>query len=385
MINCRLAGLILRSTACLSAALLAGCAARQPGAKVWRLDGRDQALVLHPPRPPGPTFTLKDARSTTTRGPACALQTREVTLQWKGRAAHVRADSRPLVPTPGSLVTADGRQSFASDTVVAGNWFRQDFLPGLERQQAAGCLAGADIPALAGRVIDNLELPTPAAYRLRYGEYAMSGYIDVDAKFRLAAVEPIRENGAVVGYRTSYYPLRLAPGGGVVVERGISENNIPGRVTHGEAVDSELLHLPPAATYLRLFFRTWNLRGDRRIAVLAAGDREALEQGTRAFDTNPEAYCAGAAAHGVACVGVPVDTVIGPELQVLANGRALYVPVGGSVADLLRAAGVRDFQPVVAKLRIRKPYEGRLVPVDTSRAGDGVLGFVFLGGEQVTW
>lgn len=365
--------------------LLVGCAARQPGARPWRLDGRDHALVLHPPRPAGLDFTLKDARSTTRRGSACVLQTPEVSLRWKGRAARIHAASDSLIPTPGSLVSADGRRSLPSGTVVTPNWFRQDFLPGLERQSAAGCLRPADLPTLTGRVIDNLELPTAAAYRLRYGEYAMTGYIDVDAKFRLAAIEPIRDNGQVIGYRTSYYLLRPAPDGGVLVTPGISESNIPGRVTTGTAVDSEVLHLPPGARYLRLFFRSWNLSGDRRIAILAATTPAVIQIATQAFDTDPEVFCASAATHGVACVGVPKDTVIGPELLVTTNGKALYVPVGGSLADLLRAAGIREPRTVLATLRITKPYEGKLVPVDLTQAGDGVLGFVFLGGEQVTW
>ncbi|QOY85840.1 hypothetical protein [Paludibaculum fermentans] len=368
--------------------LLAGCAARQPGAKSWRLVGAGRTLTLNPPRPPGPDFTLTNARSSRKNAPACRLETRDVSFRWKGRNARVHALPDSLVATPGSLVAADnskGPQGLSSETVLARNWFREDFLPNLASQQSAGCLAPIEIPGLAQRVIDNLAIPTATAYRLRYGEFAMNGYIDVDAKFRLTGVEPIRTNGQVTGYRTSFYLLKPAARGGVEVSAGASESNTAGTITAGTAVDSELLHLPADATYLRLFFRSWSIQSDRRIAVLAAGSQGALESATAEFNENPEAFCAGAAARGVSCVGVPKDTVIGPELLVQTNNRSLYVPVGGSLGDLLRAAGIRDPKTVLPTLKISKPYDGKLVPVDLNQAGDGILMFVFTGGEQVSW
>lgn len=388
MINCRLSGLILASSACLGVLFLAGCSARQPGAKTWRLVGAGRTLTLNPPRPAGAEFTLRNARASKAKGAACRLETREVSFRWKGRNAVVRALPDSLVATPGSLVAAEGSkgpQGLSSETVLARNWFREDFLPGLAKQQTEGCLAPTEIPQVAQRVIDNLSIPTSTAYRLRYGEFAMNGYIDVDAKFRLTGVEPIRTNGQVSGYRTSYYPLKPAARGGVEVSAGTSESNTAGTITAGTAVDSELLHLPAGATYLRLFFRSWSIQADRRIAVLAAGSQATLESATAEFNENPEAFCATAATRGIACVGVPKDTVIGPELLVLANQRSLYVPVGGSLGDLFRAAGVREPKKVLATLKISKPYEGKLVPVDLSNAGDGILMFVFTGGEQVSW
>ncbi|WP_321474032.1 hypothetical protein [uncultured Paludibaculum sp.] len=372
----------------MGALFLAGCSARQPGAKTWRLVGTGRTLTLNPPRPPGPEFTLRNARAASPKGPACRLETSDVSFRWKGRSAKVRAIPDSLVATPGSLVAAEGSkgpQGLSGETVLARNWFREDFLPGLAKQQSEGCLTPNEIQQLAQRVIDNLALPTSTAYRLRYGEFAMNGYIDVDAKFRLTGVEPIRTNGQVTGYQTSYYPLKPAAHGGVQVSAGASESNTAGTITVGTAVDSELLHLPAGATYLRLFFRSWSIQADRRIAVLAAGSQAALESATAGFDENPEAFCATASTRGVACVGVPKDTVIGPELLVQTNGRSLYVPVGGSLGDLFRAAGIREPKKVLPALKISKPYEGKLVPVDLSKAGDGLMMFVFTGGEQVTW
>ncbi|MGJ5814202.1 hypothetical protein [Paludibaculum fermentans] len=331
---------------------------------------------------------MKNARAASPKGPACRLETPEVSFRWKGRTAKVRATADSLVSMPGSLVAAEGSkgpQGLSSETLLARNWFREDFLPGLAKQQAEGCLAAAEIPQLTQRVIDNLAIPTATAYRLRYGEFAMNGYIDVDSKFRLTGIEPIRTNGQVTGYRTSYYLLKPAARGGVEVSAGASESNTAGTLTAGTAVDSELLHLPPGATYLRLFFRSWSIREDRRIAVLAAQSQSALEAATGAFNENPEAFCATAAANGVACVGVPRDTVIGPELLVQTNNRNLYVPVSGSLGDLFRAAGIRDPKTVLATLKISKPYEGKLVPIDLSQAGGGIVTFVFTGGEQVSW
>ncbi|MBI4894033.1 MAG: hypothetical protein HY821_25675 [Acidobacteria bacterium] len=367
--------------------LLASCAERRPAA--WRLVPQDRGHRLIPPRPnpEDPAFQLRRARTPSRKNPACLLDKPGIRLRWKGRDAQVRADSASLSAIPGTLLEGAGGGAPALQPavgVLSANWYSGSLQPSLLAQQQAGCLTPADAPQLERRILDHLILPTSHAYRLLYGEYAMLGFIDIDARFRLRAVEPIRQQGVAVGYLTSFYLLQPAPSGGVTVAPHSSESNVKSVITHGPAPDHPLLHLPPHATHLRFFFRTFSTTDDRRIALLAAPSAVALNQAATAFEADPEGYCA-APTQGTACIAVPKDTIIGPELRIRAQGREEYVPVAGNVADLLRSLNVRNPASVLPTLQIHREYEGRFLPIQFDRTNPAILGFVFLGGEQVTW
>lgn len=367
---------------------LAGCAARRPAA--WRFvpEGRGHRLI--PPRahPGRLDFALPRARAATLKNPACRLDQPGIRLEWMGRTARVRADAAPLAPLPGTVLESAGGGApahQAAEMIVRSNWFVDSLKPGLIAQRQAGCLAEDDIAPLTRRIVDHLALPTSASYRLLYGEYADRGFLDIDARFRLRAVEPIRQQGQVAGYLTSFYLLSPAPGGGAVASPGHSESNIRSVITRGTAPDHELLHLPARSTHFRFFFRTWSVSEDRRIALLAAPSEEALAQATPEFEAAPDSFCAGAARQDVSCISVPRETVIGPELRVRANGRDEFVPVGGNLGDLFRVMEIRDAAKKLSTLRIRRPFEGALRPVEFDRTSPSILGLVLIGGEEITW
>ncbi|GEM_PF-4358944 len=368
--------------------LFAGCSARKPD--VWKFVPEDRGHTLVPPRPNAmqPDFELKRARSVKTNAPACALDKPGIRLQWKGKAARVHADSAALAPLPGTVLQGVGGGApgqLPADIIVRTNWFQDAFKPALVQQEHEGCIAAQDAPRLTQRLIDSMPLPSSASYRLRYGEYIMAGYFDLEPQFRLRAVEPIREKGVAVGYLTSFYLLHAAAQGGVTVSAGQSESNVRGAITTGIAADHEVMHLPAGATYLRFFFRSWSVDQDRKIALLAAPSAADLEKATKDFEASPESYCAVAGQKGAACISVPKDMVIGPELKVRANGKDEYVPVGGNIADLMRGAGVRDPMAKTATLKVTRPYEGKLAPVEFDHSKSSILSLVLIGGEELTW
>jgi len=370
------------------ALFFAGCAARKPDA--WRFVPAERGHTLVPPRPnpTQPDFQLKQARSVKKDAPACVLDKPGIRLQWKGKDARVHAEPGPLAPMPGAVLQSEGGGApgqLSADVVVRSNWFNEELKPSLLTQQKAGCLTALDAPRLTQRLIDSLPLPSSAAYRLRYGEYATAGYMDLEPHFRLRAVQPIREQGQAVGFLTSFYLLHPTPDGGVTVSAAGSESNVKGAITTGKAVDHEVLHLPAGATHLRHFFRTWSIDQDRRIALLAAQSAEALAQASKDFEANPEVYCASAKEHGAACISVPKDMVIGPELRVRVNGKDEFAPVGGHIADLMRAMGLGNIESKAATLKVMRPYEGKLTPVEFDRTKAGILGLVLIGGEELTW
>jgi len=373
--------------------ILGGCAARQKQARAWKLEPAARGHTLIPPAASAQknTFILKAARSA--KGPsgrACELEHQQISLHWRGRDARVRADAAALAPLPGSLASAtrpDGSSVPLGDqTAVTSNWFEEILRPALHQQVTAGCLTAAELAALDRRLIDRLALPSAALYRLRFGEFTLNGYVDVTDEFRLRAVEPVREGGVVTGYLTSFYLLSPAPRGGVLLRAGESETNVQAKLTTGTASDSELLHLPESARWLRLFFRTWSINQDRRIALIAAPSAEERERASKEFETDPEGYCAETAKKSsVTCVSVPKEVVLGPELRVLARGSDAFAPVGGTLNDVLRSTGIREPRSVLGTLQVRRPYEGKLAPVEFDRTKTEILGLVLIGGEQIIW
>jgi len=373
---------------------LGGCAARQKKARSWKLapvPPRGHLLIPPGAEPGRDVFVIRAARSAGKfSGPACALENKQISLRWRGRDAHVRADAAALAPMPGTLATAtrpDGSSVPLGDQVaLTSNWFEEILRPALHKQVTAGCLTARELPLLDRRLMDQLPLPSGALYRLRFGEFTLNGYMDLTDEFRLRAVEPVREGGLVTGYLTSFYLLSSALGGGVVVSAGESETNIQAKLIRGMAADSELLHLPADATWLRLFFRTWSSTQDRRIALIAASSAEARERASIEFEADPERYCAKVAKkNAVTCVSVPKDMVLGPELRVFANGRDAFATVGGTLGEVLRNSGLREPKAALGTLEVRRSYEGRPLPIEFDRTKADILGLVLIGGEQITW
>lgn len=76
---------------------------------------------------------------------------------------------------------------------------------------------------------------------------------------------------------------------------------------------------------------------------------------------------------------------MGPELRVTANGKDAFAPVGGTLNDILRGAGLRDGREAPATLQVWRPYEGKLVRIEFNRLSTEILGLVLIGGERITW
>ena len=110
-----------------------------------------------------------------------------------------------------------------------------------------------------------------------------------------------------------------------------------------------------------------------------------MEDATAGFEASPDTYCASARQRGAACISVPKDMVIGPELRVRANGRDEYVSVAGSLGDLLRALNIREAKSLLPTLQVRRHFEGVLRPIEFDRTGSAILGLVLIGGEEITW
>jgi sulfur carrier protein ThiS len=363
-----------------AAAILCGCAARQPALKPWRVATTERGVVVEPPRAwQGETLRIGNARATR-GGRACVVETAQASVRFRGRAAEASV-RRSALTAPDVMLEGGGPRR--GQALLDLSWFNELRL-GLVRLEDRKCLRPGEGGALAGRLLENLPAPGHVLYQLRYGDYARSGWLDLEPQFLLRAVAPVRDAaGQVKGFETAFYDLPARKEGGMVVRFASAEAQTKEGKETLKAPGQAKVEVPVGAGFLRMFFRSWTISRDRRIALLAAARREELEKGTEEFERDPEAFCAKPGR--IFCLAVPKDTVIGAELKIRTNGQTVSVPVGGTVADLVRATGLRDPAGVLPTLKLTRPYEGKPLAVEFDRARTEVLRVVLLGGEEVSW
>ena len=342
--------------------VLFGCAAKQRPVTNWRLSGSGQGHLLLPPLPPqGQSVLLRNARTVKKTDPACNIAGREIQLTWRGRTAQV-AISRDAVGPAADVVLKGGPAPLVGTPLRDLGWWPR-FTQDLEHRARTGCRAARDAKNLSARIVENLAMPSSVAWQLRYGNFLSTGYIDVEPVFVLSSVAPLLKSGVanyrtpedVVGYETVYYEVEPRGDGGVKIA------------------------LPDSARYVRYYFRMWSVAGDRKIALLATPAPALLSAVSGKFEGDPEGFCKSAKPSEAACISVPSQMMIAPELRVRVNGKPTYIMAGGSLGQALRAAGIKDQKRVIAeilpRLQVLRPCGGRMLPVEFDRSS----------GDEIRW
>jgi hypothetical protein len=375
----------------LLAAILSGCAARKLPLANWQLLTGSNGLILQPPRTgKGPVLELNKARSVRSKDGGCEVREAQIRLAWRGRTARVSVDERAVAAAP--EIALKGPQAAVGEQVRDLSWWPR-FREALSRREAEGCLAHGEAEQVAGRIVQNLPLPPMLAYKLRYGDYLMDGHLDLGTQFALKSVSPLLKPGVakyrtpadVVGYETAYYDV-LQRGDGTlrIVLRSVEQ--MAGRATTKKSRPTAApLRIADSARYVRLFFRAWRISGDYRIALLATRETGVLDAMTSEFEADPERFCRETNRDRATCLSVPMEMMLTAEMKVRANGKPAYVPVGGSVGELLRSAGIRQPGDVVKGLQVLRPYEGALAPVEFDRTRTDILNLTLMGGEEIRW
>ena len=123
-------------------------------------------------------------------------------------------------------------------------------------------------------------------------------------------------------------------------------------------------------------------RGDQTIIVVSAPARAELDRETRALQQDPAA-CAGFKPQ--TCVLAPHNVGINATVVVTVNGKETAVPVGAQVRAAIQAGGERNPDSVLPRLTVRKPYDGKLAPVEFDPANREILSMILFGGESLDW
>jgi hypothetical protein len=407
--------------ALLSAVWLAacGCAART-GPAAYRLLAQDDQRILVPPG-------VKDAHVT------------QRTFDF-----HTSADARDCGGGEGGLKLQQRRRDRLRLTVdrdaleqQPAGWLTQ-WTTALEDR---GCLAPGDGFPLATRIAQALPWKLNTEQRLLNPDARSSGYTDLRPGYRLRVVSPVFRDDAppgasalqqeskvgasaggltitanaspdLIGYETAWYAVEpRASGGRARIVPQFAEFHSEGEVTREKAPRRNPLAFDPAMAYFRLLFMSRRTESsDHDIVVVAASTQPKLDEKTRALEAGTETCVAVASAASPdvtraarstarvppapaptvvasqsACSIAPRQVAIVAFLQITVQGKEVLAQPGETLDSALREGGADHPEEILSTLVVRKPYDGRLTPVEFSRATPDILELPLAGGEEIHW
>jgi hypothetical protein len=190
-----------------------------------------------------------------------------------------------------------------------------------------------------------------------------------------------------VGTVTAYYDAEENSAGSVALGLASIESDVPEDFPHGTQGTISPALGTLTARYLRLVFLGWLVDGDteRKAVLLASEGSEELERMRAAVLENPSGLCAAAAPGPSAqCFDFSGRTSTEVEVLVRVNGEARYVLLGTALKAVAPAQAAVD-RAVLAHVKLRRRYDGRLVSVDLPPDDFGSLEIPLLAGDEVAW
>jgi hypothetical protein len=392
---------------------LAGCG-HAPTAYHLQRQGLDP--VLFPPSKVKEKTTaaeirvdLKNARAKPDPVAGCDIDNEVLSLHWQGTTAAVALHTQSFyAPAADQSANQAGRGLYV-DPLVAMEKFHAELLD----RQSKGCLRPDENTRLRRAIVENLPLPPAIAYFFELGSYDVTGYFDLTPDFRMLTTSPIYRPDSdqtpdnLIGYETAHYvflhePKRdskatTVPGNGFAPSDDSNNDRIrlslsrATEVINGEpAIEKQTLrndlHFPQSPGHFRLLFMADDNAATVKITraiMLSAPDQNRLAQAVVSRQESAENFCGTLAVPGVSCIIFPRNFGVSPELRVRANGEDFYIRVGGFLLEVLDQYHTGDEPPKT--LRVRRPYRGRLVPIEFDPKSPDILHLVLLPGDEITW
>jgi len=370
------------------ALLLAGCAARGP--QTWRLAPQDRGQLLVPPGIVGPAVSQAAFVAVVPSWRAdCRPATDAVTFQKRGGRLRVTVSREALSKQPAGWL---------SEWTAAA--------------EAQGCLARGTGLEFATRILDAVPLDPSAAFRLLHAANPARGYEDLGPETRLQVVSPILKQGAdpeaaliqegpttgagnslqvtihlsdnVYGFETAWYTFQPRPDhNGSTIVPVSAERRIAGESQAAAAPLTNYFQFAPDAAFYRLYYKADIAGNEITEIVIAAPSRAELDRRTERI-RNDLSLCR--QSDPEMCMVIPRRVAVNPFMVITVNGAEVRLPWRGSVrAAVAAAGGPRDLKEVLPTLTVRKPFAGRLAPVEFDRAGLDIFNLMLLGGESISW
>jgi hypothetical protein len=390
----------------------------------YQLTRQGTTSLLIPPGQPTPASTpefraiIKNARRNFSSNSDCSIKHDLITLRWRGSTAEVHLKSQLYSAAAGAPISADPTRPIPLGPLQTMEAFRA----GLLDLQSKNCLTSAEFARLLREITERFPLPPDAAYRLRFGSYAFTGFFDLTSDFRLQIVRPIYADSAaskIVGFETSYYLLTPAKDDSRVrISLASVTDSVAGKPPVEKNVPLSTPAFPSDFSFYRLVFRRSREAGNQvTIAIiLASAEESKLNEAARLIEaanqtetavsapvkkpgdplrlneapdrpTAPlENPCDGTKIFGLTCISFPSTFAVNPELRVLANGKETFVPPGAGVTRVFEAMRPQpSLTDVLKTLQIQRQFQGRLIPVHFDSATRDIFYFTLMPGDVITW
>jgi hypothetical protein len=271
-----------------------------------------------------------------------------------------------------------------------------------ETLAAADCIEARSVRAVTRQVVENLPLRFNELLPHHYNYFRGGSSIDLSPGSRLKVQEAVFDEAAraaalqdgsssplagYVGTVTAYYAAEENSAGNVALGLASIESDVPEDFPHGTRGTISPALGTLTARYLRLVFLGWLVDGDteRKAVLLASEGSEELERMRAAVLENPSGLCAAAAAGPSAqCFDFSGRTSTEVEVLVRVNGEARYVLLGTALKAVAPAQAAVD-RGVLARVKLRRRYDGRLVTVHLPADDFGSLEIPLLAGDEVAW
>jgi hypothetical protein len=387
--------------------------------------------LLVPPRQPSLASTtefratVKNARRHFPSMPACDIERGAISLHWRGGTAEVRLKTQLYSTVLGTPALQGSISSIPLGPLQTMEAFRADLF-GL---QSKGCLTPSEAASVLREITEKIPLPPDAAYNLRFGTYAFTGYFDLTSDFRLQIVRPIYADSAVTsagpsaskiaGFETSYYLLTAAQNDTRI---RISLSSVtefrPGKPIFEKTAPLSAPPFPKEFSFYRLVFRrSREAENQVTIAIILASTSDSkLNEAAKLIESTnsteaanpsivkksgdplklndapippnapPENPCDPITAPGVACISFPPTFAVNPELRILANGKESFVPPGAGVARIFET--MRPQPPladILKTLQVQRQFQGHLIPILFDPSSRDIFYLELMPGDRISW
>ena len=189
----------------------------------------------------------------------------------------------------------------------------------------------------------------------------------------------LKSNPDLTGYEIAWYDVQpRSDGPGLrIVPRG-AEVHVNGEVENKPAPAVNRFEFSPDARWFRYFVmtRVTSEKNDHNIVLIGAASPSELEIRTADFRKNAPAYLQSAPSKSYAALSGAFG--VNPYIQIKVNGERRDVVPGVTVGQVIERSGL-------PRLRILKPYLGKMAPVQWDRTKEDILNLPLEGGEELSW
>jgi hypothetical protein len=244
----------------------------------------------------------------------------------------------------------------------------------------------------------------------RYDAYRTSGFVTLKPHMQLRIVAPIMRPGSspigpkpeanvaaegdsitvkagagLMGYQTAVYSVREGEdSGSVEIERSAITVQPIGKHSDADLVHTDYLRSIQKSAFLRLYFQLRHAPASHRQVMLVADSQGELNEASGEFEPVPDEYCAAEHPHA-RCIEFPQFTAVNAEIRVFVKKKPIYVPLSATVKDAMIAAGMTGPAAKVSKLKIKRYWDGRFVPVAFDPEKTPILSLTVSGDDRITF